>query len=249
MTHCFCIQMLILIVLHSTHVQELSLVTILLLSTDALRWSSWPVNQLNLTLETRKCRKLTISKEHHLSNTKIHDNKSWVTLFYFILTDTYKHLLAGNSGNRSLGPTVAHNTFLNMRNAVCHITAFFNPDICFPYCSPTCSQEHWEKRSGQAKNKQVGWFYIYISNGSTHQTKPAFGCWKGPQQRRCGVFARFVFKRQPRRVPAAGKLFTAERHASLQPPQVSSVAGPVAIWAKQQPTFTRLHYWSTRLLQ
>lgn len=66
---------------------------------------------------------------------------------------------------------------------------FFNPDICFSYCSPTCSQERWEKRSGQATNEQVGWFYIYISNRSTHRTKPAFGCRKGPQQLREGAAA------------------------------------------------------------
>lgn len=150
-----------------------------------------------------------------------------------------------------LEPIVTH-IFLNTRYAVCHIMPLFNPDICFSYCSLTCSQEHWEKRPGQATNKQVGCFYIYISNRSTHRTNPVFGCWKGPQQlckgaAAClpGLFWRGS-QRQSLRLKNRSQQSDTQACSHLR---CSSAAGPGGIWAKQQPAFTRLHYWSTRLLQ
>lgn len=201
---------------------------------------------------TRKCKKTTIRKEQqNLSSTGIHINKHWVTL-YFILTGTYRSLLTGNSRYTPLEHRVTHGIFLSTRYAVCHVTPFFNPDICFSYCSPTCSQERWEKRSGQATNKQVGWFYIYISNRSTHRTKPAFGCRKGPQQLCEGAAAclpgLFLSGSQGESLQLKNPSQQSDMRACSHL-RCSSAASPGGIRAKQQPAFTRLHYWSTRLLQ
>lgn len=59
-------------------------------------------------------------------------------------------------------------------------------------------------------NKQVGWFlFTFQADLPTGQTLPlAAQRTTAALRRRCASFARFVFKRQPTRVPAAGKLLT-----------------------------------------
>lgn len=199
------------------------------------------LSKLNLTLVTRICKETVRKKHQNLSSTDIHDNKQWVTL-YFILTGIYRSLLIAMSRYTPLELIVTH-IFLNTRYAVCHIMPLFNPDTSFSYCSLPCSQEHWEKHSGQATNKQVGCFYIYISNRSTHWTNLCLDA-KGTTEalrRRWSLFARFVLKRQPTPVPAARKPFTTEWHTSLQPPEVRSSAASSRPWGNSSQTTARVH--------
>lgn len=136
-----------------------------------------------------------------------------------------------------------------MRYAVCHITPFFNPDICFSYCSPTCSQE--QRKMLWASNEQTGGLVLYLHFKWIYP--PDKTCIWLPKRttaalwRRCGLFARcFFFLRdsQCKSLRLENRSQQSDTRACSHL-RCSSAAGPRGIRAKQQPAFTRLHYWST----
>lgn len=68
-----------------------------------------------------------------------------------------------------------------MHYVVCQITSFFNN--LFLILHITYMQSRALRKLLWANNEQIGeMVFIYISNRSTHQTNPAFGCCKGPRQ-------------------------------------------------------------------
>lgn len=92
-----------------------------------------------------------------------------------------------------------------------------------------------------ASNEQIGGlFCIYISNRSTHQTNPAFGCCEGARQPCEDAVPRwprlFLRGSQGESVRLGNR--SQQWHVSLQPPEVLLSSWPQGIPAEQQPAFT-----------
>lgn len=133
-----------------------------------------------------------------------------------------KSLLTGNSRYTPLELIVTHNTLLNMRYAVSdHV--FLQPSYLLLVLL-TCMESRALRKMLWASNEQTGGLVLYLHFKQIYP--PDKTCiWllkraTAALRRRWGSFARFVFKRQPTRVPAAQKPFTTEWHESPQPPEV-----------------------------